>query len=93
MAYDPSNPYAATVAELLDSCLKLNAGTMKLTGDDANGKPVFIVLVAVKDEAARLAPEIERLTANEEAAVPGPRRKPKSLKRKGAPGQPAEREE
>jgi hypothetical protein len=67
MAYDPANPYAATVADLLQSCLSLNAETMTLSGDK-DGKPVWLVFVAVKDAAADLAPEIARLADDDEPA-------------------------
>ena len=63
MPYDPKNPYAATVNDLLESCMSLNAKTMKITGEDDHGTPVFVVFVAVMGEAPRALKAIERLEA------------------------------
>lgn len=60
MAYDPSTPYDATVKDLLESCLSFDAGAMKIVGWEG-GKPAFVIVVAVREEAERLLPEIERL--------------------------------
>lgn len=62
------HPLGATLETLLTVARDMNAGTMKLSGEDGNGKPVFAVLIAVGDEAARLLPEMERLTADDDEA-------------------------
>jgi hypothetical protein len=74
---DPlTNPGGATIADLVASVRKFRAGTMTLAGRGAAGEVKFLVLVAVDEEAARLEPEIERLTDAEEEHSP--------RKRKGA---------
>jgi hypothetical protein len=65
-----TNPGEAKLGDLVAMVRELGAGSMKLSGDDADGKKVFLVLIAVDSEAERLAPEVERLTADEDEKAP-----------------------
>ncbi len=57
-----TNPTAMTLGELLACAREMHAGTMSLTGKGEGGKPLYLALVAIGEEAERLAPLVERLT-------------------------------
>ncbi len=70
MASPLESPETATIAQLVALAKEMGAGTMKMSGRDGQDRPVFIVLIAVDEEACRLEPEIERLTADEPEKAP-----------------------
>lgn len=61
-----THPLTATVGDLLLAAKEMCAGTLKLSGKGDDGQPKFVVLIAIGEEATRLEPEIERLTADDE---------------------------